>query len=160
MIIKNRGFRFPLTHPQMQRRYLPATARRSRTEQGKTTCQRDDTHSRGVTHGPVLRYGEKMMRRLRDPGCHTQVAFLVDAIPREDGCIVKPLLPDTDSAQLITDYFYLFNSILHSPDVYLAGDTLKRCIEIARFTTLLTCMSEYCREFAIFRRRAPVPHPV
>ena len=71
-----------------------------------------------------------MMRRLRDPGSHTEIAFLVDAVHRENGRIVEPLLPDTDPAQLVTDHFYLFHGILHSRDGYLAGDTLKRCIEI------------------------------
>ena len=70
------------------------------------------------------------MRRLQDPGCHAEITFLVDVVHREDCCIVKLFFPDTDPAQLVTDYFYLFYSILHSPDAYLAGDTLKRCIEI------------------------------
>jgi hypothetical protein len=48
---------------------------------------------------------------------------------------------------------------LHSPDGYLAGDTLKRCIEITRFVALLPGMREYCREITIFREMVPVAHP-
>jgi hypothetical protein len=48
-----------------------------------------------------------------DPGYRAEVAATVDAVLREDRCIVEILLPDPDPAQLVTDDFDLFHSILH-----------------------------------------------
>jgi hypothetical protein len=72
--------------------------------------------------------GKNGMKELVDPEDRAEVAFLVDAVRREYGFIGQAFFPDTDPAQLVTDYFYLFYSILHRVYVYLAGDTIKRCI--------------------------------
>ena len=70
----------------------------------------------------------------RDPGNRAQVAELVDAVRREDGCIVQFLFPDTDPAQLVTDSSYLCFSAYHNDDALLAGDTIKRCFTCRGFS--------------------------
>lgn len=37
-------------------------------------------------------------KKLQDPGYRAEVAELVDAVGREDGCVVQFLFPDTDPA--------------------------------------------------------------
>lgn len=80
-------------------------------------------------------------------GNRTQVAVLVDAVRREDGFIVKVLFSDTNPAQLVTDYFYLFFGTLHKEDAYLAGDTIKRCINCRVQQFSLSCWTEFMSAF-------------
>src|SRR5208337_483349 len=85
------------------------------------------------TGGIAARYGRDPVKRgLRNPWDRTQVAKLVDAVRGENGLIVEALFSDADPAQLVTDYFNLLFSMLHRLVVYLASDTIKRCIENSR----------------------------
>jgi hypothetical protein len=59
----------------------------------------------------------------------TEVADRVDAVQREEGFISEVVLPDTDPAQLVTDFSYLNYSTSHKDDVLLAADPIKRCIK-------------------------------
>jgi hypothetical protein len=98
--------------------------------------------SGALSRGWAIRSGEDRKRGLRDTGNGAEVAVLVDAVLCEEGCIVKHLFPDTDPAQLVTDYFYLFYGILHKVMFLLAGDTIKRCIK----TPVLAPVPEMSRE--------------
>jgi hypothetical protein len=66
----------------------------------------------------------------------TQVAARINIIRQEDGFIVKALFSDANPAQLVTDYSYLFFSTLHKGDPSLAGDTIKKCVNIAGVSAL------------------------
>nr|WP_321506812.1 hypothetical protein [uncultured Methanoregula sp.] len=79
-------------------------------------------------HGALTGPEKKLQRGFLDPGQRTEVSELVDAVQPEDCLIGQGFLPDTDPAQLVTDYFYLLFSVLHRVDAYLAGDPIKRCI--------------------------------
>ncbi|MFA4877783.1 MAG: hypothetical protein WC586_10240 [Methanoregula sp.] len=80
--------------------------------------------------------GKELQGRFRCPGKRAQVAVLVDAVQCEDGLIRQTFLADSDPAQLVTNNFYLFFSMLHRVDAYLAGDTIKGCIGRAGFSAI------------------------
>ncbi len=106
------------------------------------------------SQGPAIPSGEDV-KRLRDPGSCTQVAAGVDAVQCEDSFIVEAFFPNTDPAQLVTDYSYLFFRRLHNDDAYLAGDTIKRCVKITGFPALLPGMSGHSGAIPIFRLNFP-----
>jgi len=84
--------------------------------------------------GQIFYGGKRVQKGSGNPRDHTEIAFLVDVVQCEDGFIVKTFLPDADPAELVTDYFYFFNSILHRDSAYLAGDTIKRWVRRTDFS--------------------------